>query len=555
MDYMNLGVQSRKTGLKVRSSLTRDEYSMENINDFFGDDDSRTSTIAKRRQSRKSSLLPYGFQGKSVLSEQSSTSPAKSDSNRGFKVPKSRISSPFPSGPDFTPDSHVPVVESLSPEDGAHLQSPRRVEKRQVNSFATRLSAAAQRRYSTHYELEDSANDISLASKRSASNLRLENNVPDLISDDEDDEGIASTSLNTSDNAVLEHEIDDEEDTDDFVLESEEDHEYIDEHQVYETKSDTNSVVSPERDNDELSSSSSNYSSDSDDGSSIAAPGRISSLRRSKRVKIAPLEYWRNEKIVYKRANQEPVLNIDKVITYERDDRDEEDLMKKNRVSKTKPKVTRARPYTYIPTGKKRGRPRKESGEAQEPGPDINRPIIDEIKQGKYPNSEWLQHGILESEIKGSDDTLQKEIVAYASSMSQAEQLKDTKDENFSLEILFDTHKEHFASGILKLPVLGRKQTSESNSAFMTFFIVQGVVEVTLANRNFITTEGCSFQIPAMNSYAFENKGNNEARMFFVQVIMPDDRLVKQSRPQISSESEDEEKMFDSARNHKSVED
>nr|5T59_C Chain C, KLLA0B13629p [Kluyveromyces lactis NRRL Y-1140]5T59_F Chain F, KLLA0B13629p [Kluyveromyces lactis NRRL Y-1140] len=38
MDYMNLGVKSRKTGLTVNKTVQKDEYSMENLNDFFKDE-------------------------------------------------------------------------------------------------------------------------------------------------------------------------------------------------------------------------------------------------------------------------------------------------------------------------------------------------------------------------------------------------------------------------------------------------------------------------------------------------------------------------------------
>ena len=56
MDYMKLGLKSRKTGIDVKQDIPKDEYSMENIDDFFKDDE--TSLISMRRKSRrKSSIL------------------------------------------------------------------------------------------------------------------------------------------------------------------------------------------------------------------------------------------------------------------------------------------------------------------------------------------------------------------------------------------------------------------------------------------------------------------------------------------------------------------
>lgn len=39
MDYMKLGVKSRKTGLAVKEDVKKDEYSMENVDEFFRDDE------------------------------------------------------------------------------------------------------------------------------------------------------------------------------------------------------------------------------------------------------------------------------------------------------------------------------------------------------------------------------------------------------------------------------------------------------------------------------------------------------------------------------------
>ena len=55
MDYMKLGLKSRKTGIDVKQDIPKDEYSMENIDDFFKDDE--TSLISMRRKSRRKSSL------------------------------------------------------------------------------------------------------------------------------------------------------------------------------------------------------------------------------------------------------------------------------------------------------------------------------------------------------------------------------------------------------------------------------------------------------------------------------------------------------------------
>jgi len=83
-------------------------------------------------------------------------------------------------------------------------------------------------------------------------------------------------------------------------------------------------------------------------------------------------------------------------------------------------------------------------------------------------------------------------------------------------------HKEMFASGILKLPPTGLRDITESHNAFITFYVIRGIVEVTVGTNKFITPAGCSFQVPSFNSYSFKNKGKEEVQLFFVQVIVPE---------------------------------
>ena len=53
--------------------------------------------------------------------------------------------------------------------------------------------------------------------------------------------------------------------------------------------------------------------------------------------------------------------------------------------------------------------------------------------------------------------------------------------------------------------------------------MIQGIVEVTVCKNKFLSVKGSTFQIPAFNEYAIANRGNDEAKMFFVQVTVSED--------------------------------
>lgn len=573
MDYMNLGVRSRKTGLNVKQNLEKDEYSMENIDDFFKDDD--TSLISSRRKSRRSSLLsalPNANIVSTPIIEQQQLHPRD---NKEFNVPLNAF------GPKIKTSQIPQYTQRQSPQSSSHQNVLGTIKEDEIHyddyeidnyssvSNQEIQTHLPQPKYTTEYDEHISQGDPSIRlTPEKLQNKDLYKDVPDLIEDDEDTRDF--TSLNTSENALLEDELDD-----DYRIESEEDGDYVEGESSFDDVegNDDDGESSDNADSDDSNSDQTKtfnahprttygyqdnspsevYDSDEEYIQNQAphliekdSALRLNGTRRSNRVKIAPLEYWRNEKVVYKKKSGKPVLEIDKIITYDHnDDEDEEEELRGNRKKKKK-SFTRVRPYNYIPTGRPRGRPKKQRTSTDLGNP--NTELLDEIHSGNVPSAEWLKHGILEANVNISIDRTSDEIIAFAPSLAQSEQTKETDEESFSLEIMFDKHKDHFASGMLKLPTRGKKKLSDSYNAFITFYVVQGIVEVSLGGTVFLGTQGSSFQIPAFNKYAFENMGNDEVKLFFVQVTVPEH--IKDD--DISDESKEAGGMPESTNDEKS---
>ncbi|AET38163.1 Mif2p Ecym_2433 [Eremothecium cymbalariae DBVPG len=548
MDYMNLGITSRKTGLRVKQTINKDEYSMENIDEFFADDDD--STIGSRRRSRRTSLLGNLKQ----LPVPSLPAQMFMDED-GFRIPSSapQVRKQFlPSGQRTPTDTQYDDFSIPQQVDGSFLSPIQDFPGDEIPTEQVPQKKRKERPHGTTYttnyevpnEVEHGGNDSTIMLTPNARAIDDYRDVPDLVDDNETTRD--NTSFNTSDNALLEDEMDD-----DFEFQSaeEEDREYVDSVSRRGSSSSSSSESSGEEKNDSDPDSADddaalsrrdknnkmyydNESSSSDvldsDDEYIQQQAKdlltaddhmVGSMRRSKRVRVPPLEYWRNEKVVYKRKSDKPILEIDKIITYDHE-ADEEDAKLSRKKTNTK---TKARPYNYIPTGRPRGRPKKNATAQNLLNQDPNQPIKAKIESGDLENSEWLKHGILQSNVNVSTDKKGNEIVAFAPGLAQSEQPKETEYENFTLAVMFDKHRELFASGTLVLPVEGRKESSDSFNAFITFYVIQGIVEILLSENKFICTEGSSFQVPAFNSYAFVNIGRNEAKMFFVQVTVPED--------------------------------
>lgn len=236
-------------------------------------------------------------------------------------------------------------------------------------------------------------------------------------------------------------------------------------------------------------------------------------LRRSKRTKIAPLAFWRNERIIYTRAREKnsevdstlirdirkiPLQEIVEVIHVP--EKAEQVIGEK---TKRKPKYRKSKP-----SHREEHKPKDENFDYEsDPG---------------IEGSEWFQRKLLETEVFENEETMTKRVIAWTpdgGSFQLPPALKEEQrtPENFEVALLFDSQLNHFASGLLKFPRDGFKSLRTTGDSLFVFHVARGLIEVTLNSDKFIVTRGCSFEIPKYNIYSFKNLGHGDAKLFFVQ--------------------------------------
>lgn len=233
-------------------------------------------------------------------------------------------------------------------------------------------------------------------------------------------------------------------------------------------------------------------------------------LRRSKRTRIAPLAYWRNERIVYSRAsesnNGDPdstlISDIRKVPLQEI-----HEVVHIPEAKKTKPTPKRGRP----PKNSARGRKPKAKPE-----------VYDYESDPEIEGSEWFKSKSLEAEVFESEDSQIKKIVAWSPDGGDFQSPPAGRNgqlgmENFKVAPLFSSDSNTIAAGLLDFPVDGFKSLRTTGESLFIFHVAKGLVEVTLNSDKFVVTRGCSFEVPKLNIYSFKNIGQGSARLFFVQ--------------------------------------
>lgn len=222
-------------------------------------------------------------------------------------------------------------------------------------------------------------------------------------------------------------------------------------------------------------------------------------IRKSSRVRVPPLAFWKNEKVVYE-YNKDHVPSIKNVIVLDHEDAGKE---KSKTILRT----------SQVPNKKAKKSNASNSQKQLIPNKDV-------IVPKHYPNTEWFSgdgHNDLKvfNVPKGKKKVTR--TIAWAPNKEVYSLTFSLSNDRFKLAILFAEESEFAASGMLEFPVKGFKSTKVTEDMYFIFFVVSGVLRITISDNVFTVTEGCSFEIPMGNKYSFVNIGTTSAKMFFVQ--------------------------------------
>lgn len=245
-------------------------------------------------------------------------------------------------------------------------------------------------------------------------------------------------------------------------------------------------------------------------------------LRRSKRTKIAPLAYWRNERIVYTRASED----------YDVPDNTLTNDIKFIPLQEIKEVVhiPEAKLNASLYNNRKRSSKAKTRQPVSKPNRQNQLSLLNQSESDRYDyesdpeieGSEWYKDKSLQLPVfvyGTTDDKTNRRIAWTPNSGDFKTPPKDSNnpEENFKVATLFDEDKAFTATGILDLPFEGIKLLRHTAEHVFIFHVIKGLIEVTINDKLFVVTRGCSFEVPRGNAYGLKNLGRSNARLFFVQ--------------------------------------
>ncbi|EPQ57776.1 hypothetical protein GLOTRDRAFT_136648 [Gloeophyllum trabeum ATCC 11539] len=223
-------------------------------------------------------------------------------------------------------------------------------------------------------------------------------------------------------------------------------------------------------------------SQDSDNGEH---PG----VRRSRRVRYGPLEWWRLEKVVYGRR--------DSGVTY---------------VPHIK-EIIRLPKEPVQPLGKAGRKGRKKTREGSRAKTGTAEPEV-EVVPAPNPEEGWDD----QTEPKGIilDYVTKQEVerrIAFTAKMLEP---KAAANNDFFFQRVFGD-AEFMAAGYLMIPPGKAKPSKQTKDNTYAFYVIEGAVNFHVHKTSVIVATGGMFLVPRGNQYFIQNICERDAKLFFAQ--------------------------------------
>ncbi|KAG0202887.1 hypothetical protein BGX28_004732 [Mortierella sp. GBA30] len=230
-------------------------------------------------------------------------------------------------------------------------------------------------------------------------------------------------------------------------------------------------------------------------------------VRRSQRTKIAPLEFWKNERVVLGRNEDVPVSVpvIKGVLRAAPQEAQHPPNRKRRRAGSSAQSMSRS-------TIKSRSRRR-----VQEPKDEESSEFDEELEKdraalGRKGFKEEFASLTAETLIFGTDKIVPRVIAESRYSV----QFKEVEGGQYQFHRGLED-ADSVVSGTMKIKPGGQKPSNNGNGCSMVFYIIQGLVRVTVHESEFVLSTGGRFLVPRSNQYSIKNLSRKESLLFFVQ--------------------------------------
>ena len=252
-------------------------------------------------------------------------------------------------------------------------------------------------------------------------------------------------------------------------------------------------------------------------------------LRRGKRHRIAPLDWWRGERALYGKPDEPTGDALTGVVAP---------------VLKQVIRVPRA-PGEGTFSGMRRFRA-KPAGYAQPGRPPGSRNYVPRLSPVEEDEDDEEAAEAWEADTdpygRVMDADTNTEVTMRIACTAAGIRPRPAFNQAFSYEKIFGI-SDFMAAGVLVIPEGGEKPAKPSKDNNYTFVVLRGVVQVMVHRTRFVIASGGMFLVPKGNTYHIRNVSHREVRLFFAQARLLTDaphmtHVVRQGRTAFAHGSE-----------------
>lgn len=509
-DYKELGIKGRHTGLQISDNLKRDEYGMEDLDDYFSDEEELIPTNSPQKQpdSRPRAIATEIRTSGGVNKRSTST-----DHGKTAKFPP-------------------------QPSSGLLSQSRRSIHMPRNRALTIESDDGSEPNDTIADEREPSTDGDDISNVRANGHIDSEEPVDETVNErydepsepsepDEPDGPIDEPADEPMDEPLYEEEVEVDEPADepldaeeqrpldafdDSISDPESEGSEFEnpstrptfKHSKLSTKSASSGMAYQPSASRSTNGSSSISTSKNITGSSttttkrkagrppkqttkkreltteIPIPPTPEGPRRSKRTRIQPLQFWKNERVVYQLDHGRPSMK--EIIRAQQTPE-----KKRARTHKSTAKSTAKRPKSSY------------SDKIRAQMDDTDMPEKVEVEVHGYPDK----------------SAMEKRVVAWAPGKGV---MRRAKNANYSLGTLFERDAHFAAGGIMSIDANSEKPMKPSKYNSYFFYLISGQAMVHLSQSKFKVTQGGAFEIPRGNFFGITNLSETETcELFFTQ--------------------------------------
>ncbi|KAG8896295.1 hypothetical protein FRC01_011902 [Tulasnella sp. 417] len=221
--------------------------------------------------------------------------------------------------------------------------------------------------------------------------------------------------------------------------------------------------------------------------------GDDTGLRRGKRQRYAPLDWWRGEHAVVRRprAGEAPVPIISGIV-----------------------RIPEARPEPFAKKNRRRGTTKPPSSKGNAKAEEV---YVDNPDDGWDAETEQ-DALVIDYDTK---EEMEKTIAQTAAMLNPKQPL----NASYAFQKVF-TDGEFVAGGVLEIPVGGKKPSKPARDNTYLFYCIEGAVRVMVHRSTFIIARNGMFMVPRGNQYYLENISDHSCKLFFAQARKVTEKMI-----------------------------